>query len=195
MRERIEAYQELKYTALNCGIETTDIAIIVEYILANLEEKRALRATLVEKKSRVSAVSVIHQLSQTNPKALKILETQIHEFVSKKEMEAQAKYDIFLKTLNTDTESQELLRRFIHDTSTKLLIIPFIPKFEELSCVALVHQDVAREYSIIERIAKVMKMFRENAKVFYATHGRFTIKADTPLIRSQIEQEGISTIQ
>lgn len=48
MKERIYVYPELKYTAINCGIETTDIAIIIEYILANLEEKRSLRPTLIK---------------------------------------------------------------------------------------------------------------------------------------------------
>ena len=49
MRERITAYQELKYTALNCGIESDDIPFLVNYILANFEWKKELRSTLTEK--------------------------------------------------------------------------------------------------------------------------------------------------
>lgn len=48
MKERIYVYPELKYTAVNCGIKTTDIAIIIEYIFANLEEKQALRPILIK---------------------------------------------------------------------------------------------------------------------------------------------------
>ena len=195
MRERIEAYEELKYTALNCGIETDDIPFLVKYILADFEWKRELRSTLIEKKSRIWSVSIISQLSKINPKALEVLETNIFKIVWQKEEQARVEYDAFLLNLDTSAVSKGLLQKFIDDTSTKLLIIPLSPKFEQLSCVSIDHQWVASEYWIIERIAKVTKMFRENSTIFHATRWSFSIKEDTLLTRGQIEQEPVSTIQ
>jgi len=195
MRERIEAYQELKYTALNCWIEADDIPFLIDYIIADFEGKKKLRSTLVKKKSRAYAVSVISQLSKTNPKALEVLENSISHIVYRRESEAREEYESFLKGLDTDDNSRKLLAEFVKDPRRKLLIIPRIPKFEELSCVAIDHVDIADEYWIIERISRVMQLFKEHPKVFHTTRWNFTVKEDTPFIRSQIEQEPIEAIQ
>ncbi len=195
MRERIEAYEELKYTALNCCIEADDIPILIDYIIADFEWKKELRPSLVKKKSRVYSVSVISQLSKTNPKALEVLEKTISHIVFRRQTEAVEAYKWFLRELDTDDTSRELLLQFAKDPRTKLLIIPRIPQFEELSCIAIDDVDIANEYWIIERVSKIMKLFKEHTKVFHATKWFFTIKEDTVLIRSQIEQEPSNVIQ
>lgn len=194
MRERIEAYHELKYTALNCGIETDDIPFLVNYILADFEWKKQLRSSLVEKKSRVWAISIIAQLSKINPKALEVLESNISHFVWKKEIEARSQFDDFLNTLKTDDASKELLKNFIEDSNCKLLIIPLMPRFKEVACVSIDHYISASQYWLIERTHRVIKLFKENPKVFYASQWNFTVKEDTNITRYQIEQEPSETL-
>ncbi len=188
MRKRIEAYHELKYTALNCWIETDDIPFLVNYILADLVKKRELRKKLWEKKSRLWAILVISHLSKINSKTIEVLEKSISSLVRKRIQESKNKYDMFLQSLDTDDESKELLKDFLENTSSKLLIIPLIPKFEELSCVAIDHSRIASKYWIMERVVRIIKLFKENPRVFYTTQWSFTIKEDSPYIRKQIEQ-------
>ena len=197
MRERIEAYQELKHTAINCGIETTDIAIIIEYILANLEEKRALRPTLVEKKSRIQATAVISRLSRTNFKALEVLKNNISTLIAKKERIAIKRYNTFLDSLDMSDESRVLLGQFIDAPNKKIILIPstpLVPKLWKFYCISI---DNSRgfELPIVKKISAIIKFFKTDIKVSRAIKQHITILEDTHLIRRQMEQEAVSTIQ
>lgn len=189
MRERIEAYEELKYTAINCGIDTEDIPFLIDYISANFEEKSRLRNQILQKNSRKWAILVMLQLSRMNSKALEVLENNVARFVGKKEEEMREAYYSFIHSLNTDTISKKLLFDFLEHTDKKLLLIPLYPKIESLSCIALDHSESVTKCWFSERVSRIIWLFMEHPQVYAATQWKFILKEDTPLIRSQVEQD------
>lgn len=195
MRERITAYQELKYTALNCGLSSEDVELILKYIDSkDFEEKAVVRQALMQKQGRRWAAPIVAYIAQTNHRAKEILARNIRNMLVQREQISRNRYQDFVNRMNTNHESKELLQRFLEESTLKLLIIPQIPPFESVSCVSLDHDQSVEKYGVIERGEKIMKAFREHPYIFYSTQAKFTVKEDIPYTRQQIEQSVSHTI-
>ena len=195
MRERITAYEELKYTALNCGLSPEDIELILKYIDSkDFEEKAVVRQALMQKQGMRGAAPIVAYIAQTNHRAKEVLARNIRNMLIQREQIARDEYRDFINRMNTDRESKELLERFLEDPLLKFLIIPQRPLFEGVNCVSVDHDWSVKNYGIIERAERIIKAFQEHPYMFYATRGKFSLKEDTPYMRQQIEQTVSYTI-
>lgn len=140
MRERITAYEELKYTALNCGLSPEDIELILKYIDSkDFEEKAVVRQALMQKQGMRGAAPIVAYIAQTNHRAKEVLARNIRNMLIQREQIARDEYRDFINRMNTDRESKELLERFLEDPLLKFLIIPQRPLFEGVNCVSVDH--------------------------------------------------------
>lgn len=184
-----DIYEELKYTAVNCWIETEDIPCLVKYILSSLEWRKELRNQIITKKSRIWAATAFLQLARINPRIKEILEQDIGEFMNIKTQQAKETYTTFVQSLDTDRESKRLLFDFLENLDSKLLIIPLYPTQEKLSCIALEHNSITRGCWVIERSIKTIQAFETNPQLLMISQWTITIKQDTAYIRAQIEKD------